>query len=159
MIAIRKMTKQDIPQVSKMMCTSYRWLGKQNDFTAQQVDFLVSKRGSIEIITDESKSQGYLVACTDGLIVGVAAVNANELAKLFVDPDRHNQGIGAMLFNSAQQSIIEAGHKEMILGVIGHSPIGFYQKMGMSLFDEKLLTDGAFAGCKTPLMRKVLLHA
>jgi len=31
--------------------------------------------------------------------------------------------------------------------------------MGMSKYGEKELDTGAFAGCKTPLMRKVLLHA
>ncbi len=159
MITIREMTKQDISQVSEMMCSCYRWLGKGNDFTEQQVDYLVSERGLIEMIRNESQSQIYLVACMNNTVVGVAAVKVNELAKLFVDPNCHSQDIGTMLFDSAEQIISKAGYKEMIVGVMARSAIGFYKKMGMSIFEEKTPEAGAFAGCKIPLMRKVLRHA
>ena len=159
MITIREMTIQDIVQVSEMMCSCYLWLGKENGFTAKQVDFLVSERGSVDTIKAESQSQIYLVAYMNGTVVGVAAVKANEVAKLFVDPNYHGQGIGATLFNSAEKIIIEAEHKEMIVGVMARTAIGFYEKMGMSIFDKKILETGEFAGCKTPLMKKGLLHA
>ena len=81
MIAIREMTKQDVVQVSDMMCSCYRWLGKENGFTAKQVDFLVSERGTIETIKAESQSQICLVACMNGAVVGTTAVKANEVAK------------------------------------------------------------------------------
>lgn len=159
MISVREMTNEDIPRVSEVMCCCYRWLGNESGFTVGQVDFLVSERGSMETIKAESQSQIYLVACMEGAVVGVAAVKANELAKLFVDPDCHGQGAGAMLFNAAEQIITEAGFAEMIVGVMATSAIGFYEKMGMSIFDEKNVKTGAFAGKKTPLMRKVLVHA
>ena len=159
MITIREMAIHDIVQTSEIMCSCYRWLGKRNGFTAKQVDFLVSERGSIETIEAESQGQIYLVACMNGEVVGMGAVKDNEVAKLFVDPDYHSQGIGVMLFNSAQQIITEAGYEEMIVGVMARSAIGFYEKMGMSIFDEKILKTGAFAGSKTPLMRKFLLSS
>ncbi|MBL7107450.1 MAG: GNAT family N-acetyltransferase [Phycisphaerae bacterium] len=86
-------------------------------------------------------------------------MKVNELAKLFVDPNCHSQDIGTMLFDSAEQIISKAGYKEMIVGVMARSAIGFYKKMGMSIFEEKTPEAGAFAGCKIPLMRKVLRHA
>ena len=159
MISVREMTNEDIPRVSEVMCSCYRWLGKASGFTVGQLDFLVAERGSVETIKAESQSQIYLVACINETVVGVAAVKANELAKLFVDPDCHGQGAGAMLFNWAEQIITDAMFKEMIVGVMASSAIGFYKRMGMSLFDEKIPETGAFAGCKTPLMRKVLVHA
>ena len=159
MISICEMTIQDISQVSEMMCSCYRWLGRENGFSDKQVEFLVSERGSPDTIKAESQSQTYLIACINGLIVGVVAVKANEVAKLFVDPAFHGQSIGSMLFNSAQKLIAKDKYEEMIVGVMAQSAIGFYKKMGMSKFDEKILQAGVFAGCKTPLMRKVLLHA
>ena len=158
MVVIREMTKQDIPQVSEMMCSCYRWLGKYNGFSEHQVVFLVSERGSMERIRTDSQSQFYLVACMDGSVVGMTAVNGNEVAKLFVNPNYHNQGIGTMLLNSAEQIISDAGFKEMIVGVMARSAVGFYEKMGMSVYDETILEEGAFSGCKTPLMRKILLY-
>ena len=114
---------------------------------------------TIETIKAESQSQTYLVACINGLIVGVVAVKANEVAKLFVDPAHHGQSVGLILFNSAEKIIAKGKYEELIVGVMAQSAIGFYEKMGMSKFDEKILQSGVFAGCKTPLMRKVLLHA
>jgi len=153
---IRKMKAEDIPGVSEVLCSCYRWLGKHNAYTDQQVEFLVSQRGSMETIKAESQSQRYLVACRNGRILAVAAIKDNELAKLYVDPTCHGQGIGAMLFHSAEQTILAAGYEEMIVGVMARSAIGFYEKMGMSIFGEKILETGAFAGCKTPLMKKDL---
>lgn len=84
------------------------------------------------------------------------AVNGNEIAKLFVEPDCHSLGIGAKLVDSAEKIIVEAGYKELIVGVMASSAIGFYEKMGMSQFDEKIIENGAFAGCKIPIMKKNL---
>jgi len=153
---IRKMTAEDIPDVSEVLCSCYRWLGKHNTYTDQQVEFLVSQRGSMETVKVESQSQMYLVASKNGRIMAVAAIKDNELAKLFVDPAYHGQGIGSMLFRSAEHTILAAGFEEMIAGVMARSAIGFYEKMGMSIFGEKIPETGAFAGHKTPLMKKVL---
>ncbi len=158
-IIIQRMTPDNIPAVSKLNCSCYRWLGKKNGFTAEQIEFLVSVRGSIETIASESHSQIYLIACINDTIVGIAAVKDNEVAKLFVDPECHSLGIGEKLFNVAQKIIVENGYNEMIAGVIAQSAIGFYEKMGMFKYGEKELNTGAFKGCKVPLMRKTLINA
>ena len=150
---------QDVVQVSEMMCSCYRWLGRENGFSAKQVGFLVSERGSVETIKSESQNQVYLVASINGTVVGVAAVKANEVAKLFVDSNYHGQGIGTMLFDSAQQIITKGRYEEIIVGVMARSAIGFYEKMGMSKYGEKELDTGAFSGCKVPLMRKAVVNA
>lgn len=149
------MMTDDISRVSELMCLCYRWLGKHDKFTDAQVDFLVSERGSMETIKNESSSQIYMVACSNNIVVGMAAIKANEIAKLYVDTNYHRQGIGAMLFNAAEQLIGKNGHKEMIVGVMARSAIGFYEKMGMTLYDTKIVDTGAFAGYQAPLMKKI----
>ena len=151
------MLDKDIAKVSKIMCVCYKWLAKENNYTDQQIAYLLSERGSIGTIQAEAQSQLYFVAEMDGHIVGMAAVKGNEIGKLFIDPDYHRQGIGTMLFDSAQRAIIETGYEEMIVGVMAPSAVGFYEKMGMSIFDEKIPRSGAFAGYKVPLMRKVFI--
>ena len=136
------------------MCSCYRWLGQNNQCTEEQVDFLVSQRGSVKTIQAESQSQIYLVACIDDTIVAVAAVKANELTKLFVDPDYHHRRIGTSLFESAQSAVQKAGHKEIITGVMADSAIGFYEKMGMAVFNYTISKTKVFSGYKIPIMKK-----
>ena len=156
-IYILRMTPDNVPAVSELNCSCYRWLGNKNGFTVEQIEFLVSVRGSVETITSESQSQIYLIACINDTIVGIAAVKGNEIAKLFVDPECHSQGIGAKLFNAAQKVIVENGYNELIVGVMARSAISFYEKMGMAKYSEKELNSGAFSGCIVPLMRKTLV--
>jgi ribosomal protein S18 acetylase RimI-like enzyme len=158
MITIREMKIEDIIQVSELMCSCYRWLDRENDFSDVQIAFLIAERGSVDRITTDSQSQTYLVACMDNLVLGVVAVNGNEIAKLFVDPAYHRQGIGTKLCNSAQQIITDSGYEDMIVGVMAHSAVGFYEKKGMSKYCEKVLDAGAFSDCKVPIMRKILIN-
>jgi ribosomal protein S18 acetylase RimI-like enzyme len=156
MITIRKMETNDIPCVSELMCSCYRWLGGENNFSDGQIDFLVSDRGSVDRITIESQKQVYLVAFLNRCVVGVVAINANEVAKLFVDPDYFGQGVGTELLCSAERIIADGCYKEMVVGVMAQSAIGFYEQRGMIKYREKKLKTGAFSGCKIPMMRKPL---
>jgi ribosomal protein S18 acetylase RimI-like enzyme len=158
-IVIRRMVTDDIGRVSELNCGCYSWLGEKNGFTTDQVDFLLTQRGNIETIAKESKSQVYLVVCINDTIAGMTAVNGNEIAKLFVNPNYHRKGIGTKLFNAAEKIMAGAGYNEMIAGVMACSAIGFYEKMGMSKYGEKESGAGAFAGYKIPLMRKVIVNA
>ena len=154
MVLIRKMGEEDIGQVSEVMCSCYRWLGRVNGYMEGQIDYLLSERGSVATIRSESQGQKYLVACLNDVIVGVAVLKGNEVAKLYVDPEFHGQGIGRALFESAEQVIIEGGFEDVIVGVHGQSAIGFYEKMGMSVFETKVVIEGVFSGCEVPVMRK-----
>ncbi len=156
MVLIREMGVADIGRISEVVCSCYSWLGERNGYTGEQVDYLLRERGSVETIQVESQEQRYLVACVNGAIVGVAGVKGNELAKLYVDPEYHGQGVGRVLFESAEMAIIKGGFDDMIAGVIGRSAFGFYEKMGMSVFETKLVKEGAFRGCEVPVMRKCL---
>ena len=153
---MREMIVEDIVRASEVMCACYRWLGERNGYTDAQVDYLLSERGSVETIRNESQEQKYLVALVNDVIVGVTAVKGNEVAKLYVDPEYHGHGIGRALFESAERVIIEGGLEDMITGVIGGVAVGFYEKMGMCVFETKVVEEGVFSGYEVPLMRTCL---
>ena len=152
-VSVRKMVADDISRVREVMCSCYQWLGEVEGWTKEQVEFLLTERGDVETILAESKEQIYLVACVCDKIVGMAAVNGNEIAKLFVDPAYHGQRIGSSLFETAKREVIKGSFEEMIVGVMARCAIGFYEKIGMKIYCYKDIDRGAFAGSKTPLMK------
>lgn len=156
MVSVRKMAEQDIQRVSKIMCNCYQWFGEHEQYTEEQIDFLVSKRGSVKTIKVESQNQLYLVACMGNDVVGIVAVKDDEITKLYVDPKHHRQGIGAVLFKAAERVIIEAGYEELVVGVMATSAVGFYRVMGFVEVGHKVSETGGCSGREVVLMKKTL---
>jgi ribosomal protein S18 acetylase RimI-like enzyme len=136
-ILIRTMTDKDIPAVSELLCTCYKWLADVEGFPKEFADYLLINRGSVKTIKRESENQRYLVACHGADIVGIVSIKNDEITKLYVDPNRHRQGIGKALFNAAEKYITKDGFKQIILGVLGNSPVPFYKSMGMLINGRK----------------------
>jgi len=156
MVSVRKMKPDEAAAASEVMCECYRRIGAKCGYSKEQVAYLVEERGAKKTVEKESKNQTYLVACEGEKLVGVAAVNGNELAKLFVAPVRHKQGIGSLLFRAAENVVKQNGHNEMIVGVMFEDAVGFYEKLGMTRFGTKLPDGGVFEGFEVKLLRKRL---
>ena len=152
---IRPMSESDEPEVSRILCACYRLLGRIEDLSPEGVEFLLSKRGSLESIQRESVDQTFLVAELEQRIVGIVAVDGSVVAKLYVDPPYHGRGIGAALFRAAEALIRQGGYDHFTLGS-SPSAVGFYQTMGASVTGRKYLTRGPLAGHHPVLMRKQL---
>jgi ribosomal protein S18 acetylase RimI-like enzyme len=147
------MEKNDLTAVSGLLCECYRWLGEQGGCTQNQVEFLVSTRGSLDCVTRESETETYLVACRAREVVGVAAVSGNEITKLYVSPACHRQGIGARLLTAAESIIRDSGHGRLMLGAF-RSAVPFYRAMGLSVMGRRTCTPAALAGLYMVLMQK-----
>ncbi len=155
-ILIRTMTDKDIPAVSMLLCTCYKWLAEIEGFPKEFNDFLLTKRASIDTIKRESENQQYLVACHGDEIVGMVAVKNDEIAKLYVDPNRHRQGIGKKLFDTAEALIAKEGFNQIILGVLGKSAIAYYKSMGMLIVGRKKSRLKCYPQGEIVLMKKEL---
>jgi len=150
------MKPDEAAAASEVMCECYRRIGEKRGYNDEQIAYLVGERGAKKTVEKESKNQTYLVACEGEKVVGVAAVNGNEVAKLFVTPDRHRQGIGSGLFHAAEDVVKRNGYDEMIVGVMFEDAVGFYEKLGMTRFGTKLPDGGVFRGFEVKLLRKKL---
>jgi ribosomal protein S18 acetylase RimI-like enzyme len=152
---IRPMEEEDLPAVSALLRRCYRWLAGPEGYAPAQVEFLVTERGSAETARRESREQTWLVACEDGGVCGLVAVAGNEVARLYVGPDRHRRGIGASLLAAAEAVVARAGHDTMSLGT---TPLTapFYERLGMTVAGRRPHATGVFAGRETVLMEKAL---
>jgi ribosomal protein S18 acetylase RimI-like enzyme len=154
-VTIRDMREQDLPAVCQLLCACYRLLGRLEKLSPQQVEFLLSKRGSLESVSREWRRQLYLVACAGDTILGVVAVRANEITKLYVDPLHHGKGVGRALFHAAEASIRKAGFAELYLGA-ATSAVPFYQAMGAGVAGHRSHQSGPLSSRRVTVMRKHL---
>jgi N-acetylglutamate synthase-like GNAT family acetyltransferase len=148
------MREADIADVSELLQECYRWLGKREGFTAPQTDFLLTKRGSPEVVRRESEAQDYMVAEDGGEIVGMVAVSMDTITKLYVRPDLFGTGIGRQLYEAAEALIRSTRQPRVFLGAFP-SAVPFYQHMGLEVVGSKVVT-GAMAGVVVTLMEKDL---
>ena len=153
MIPIVRMVECHHARVLDILSACYHWLGIQEGWSIEQIEWMISDRASMEIISQESKVQDWVVALRDGLVVGLAAVKGNGLAKLYLDPAYHRQGIGTKLFRAAEQMIREAHHREMTLGSTDTS-VPFYKAMGMYVVRRQPSKAEVFSGREVVIMKK-----
>lgn len=149
------MTDEDVAAVSGIVCAGYNWLARLEGFSPDEIAHLTSERGSAEAISAQRQICLFMVAEIDGLIVGVVSVHANEISKLYVDPNVGGQKVGTALFNAAEKRIIGEGFSEIRLGAFP-SAAGFYKAMGMELVGSRASTRGPLTGRTTLLFRKTL---
>ncbi|MBI4578139.1 MAG: GNAT family N-acetyltransferase [Planctomycetes bacterium] len=156
---IRPMTEDDVAEVAALLRACFGWLADREGFTAEQRAFLVGPRSSAETIRTESKTRPHLVACQGGAIVGFVTVNGRQIARLYVHPRYHRQGVGKALFEAAEAMIRAAGHGEMIVGALVDDAVAFYRAMGMSVAGHELYEPHIFLGRRVTLLAKNLLRS
>jgi GNAT superfamily N-acetyltransferase len=149
------MTPDDHKRVSEIVCRCYHWVAERDGFTPDQVQRLIAARGTVATLRDEAQRQAYFVASNGRTVVGIAALHHNEITRLFVDPARHGQGVGRLLYEMAEHTIREAGYPELILGAF-QAAVPFYEAMGMSVEARRIAIAGPLAGHTVTVMRKRL---
>lgn len=155
-LTIRDMREQGCAEVSRVVCASFGWAARREGHAPEQIARYFAQRGCREAIREQFTEYRCLVARRGESIVGMAAVKANELTKLYVDPRLHGQGIGRALFAAAERIIRQGGHGELVLGAAFRSCIPFYEAMGMSVADEGRISSGPLEGRPRAYMVKRL---
>lgn len=153
---IEPMTAADIPEVATLLQACFHWLADREGFNATQRAFLTGERSSEQAVRDESRTRPHIVARQDGAILGMAAVKGHQLARLYVDPKVHRQGVGRALFNAAEGMIRQDGHCEMTVGALVAGAAAFYQSMGMQVTGSVEYEPTIFPDRKVTLLRKRL---
>lgn len=153
-IMIRGIEINDYPDVSRMVCASFKWGAEREPYSPEQIESYFRERGSVEAITEQFKAYQTLVACIDGQIRGMVSIKDNEITKLYVDPKAFRLGIGRRLFEAAEELIRNAGYSEFFLGTIFRTNHVFYEAMGMCRTSEKTVSKGPFKGTKTTIFTK-----
>ncbi len=156
-IELRAMTRQDCPEMSRVICASFAWAGKREGLSSEDMDSYVQKRGSESAIRDQCNDYRFWVAIMGGRICGMVAVEENEITKLYIDPAIQRHSVGRMLFELAERIVAQGGHADLTAWAAFDSAIPFYEKMGMSAAGRKFDILGKNQGTNTMLMKKSLV--
>lgn len=141
--------------MSQIVCAGYRWLAEREGFTQEELNRLITQRGSEQAIRSQSLAYRFLVATKADLVVGAVAIKKNEVTKLYVDSEFHRQGIGRTLFRAAEEIIAGDGHKELFLGAFPSS-VPFYEAIGLRISSTQVKHCGLLAGRQCAIMKKAL---
>ena len=156
-VNIAPMTDADLDEVSALLRACFNWLADREGFTPAQRAFLTGERSSVETVREESKTRPHLVARDDdGTLLGMAAIRGNELARLYVDPRFHGQGVGSKLFDAAEVMIRDAGFTEMTVAALVESAAAFYRARGMHEIGRQPYEPEIFLGREVVLLAKAL---
>jgi ribosomal protein S18 acetylase RimI-like enzyme len=153
-ILIRGIEAYDYPEVSRLVCTSFKWGAEREPYSPDQIDHYFTERGSVEAITEQFKEYQTLVAIKKKQIWGMVSIKDNEITKLYVDPEAFRLGIGRRLFEAAEDIIRKSGYPEIFLGSIFETSRPFYEAMGMLQTSEKTITTGPFKNATAKIFKK-----
>jgi ribosomal protein S18 acetylase RimI-like enzyme len=158
-ILIRPLREAEIPAVCRLLRTCYEHVGRREGLTRRQIDWIIEQRAAEHCVRSESREQHYLVATTDwrgeSTIVGMAAIRADEITRLYVAPDHHRRGVGRLLFAAAEELIRQSGHERLVLGTM-QGTVGFYESMGAGVEGTKPYRAEVLQDREVVLMRKEL---
>ena len=155
-VILREMQDEDISAISRVVCDSFEWGAKREGWSADRIEEYSLRRGCERAIREQFHEYRWQLACSGGSVLGVVAVRGNEIAKLYVSPDRMREGIGTALFGAAEEMIRCEGHRELVLGAVFDSSIPFYESVGMAKVGRKSVVLGTARGADAMIMKKPL---
>lgn len=152
---VRAMGTHDLKKVSQLLRDAYGYLADREGFTEEERERLFEMRGSEEALADQMRAYKILLLEREGVLAGVLAMQGNEIAKLFVDPEHVGTGIGRILFEMAVRFSARSGHDDVIVGSTPHGA-PFYETMGMMEVERLTATEGPLPGREIVILRKPL---
>lgn len=152
LLNIRRANQGDAKDIAKTQVGSWRttYKGIVND------DYLDNMEPKDRVEMWEQgvrQSKVYVIEDDSGAIVGFASGGPHD-SKDFAEYDselyaiylyQENQGLGGgkMLFNAVINDLVEKGHKNMMVGVLGENPAcQFYEKLGGEAIGEAMVEIG-----------------
>ncbi|MBN1517047.1 GNAT family N-acetyltransferase [Candidatus Sumerlaeota bacterium] len=149
------MDSQNAAAVSRLLAACYVFLAERQGFSDAQLRRLLNERAAENQIQKSSQEYERFVAVTGGEIAGFVGVEGNEVAELFVAPERQGQGVGRRLFHHAEWLISSRGHRTLTVHTTGYA-IPFYLAMGMHIVAEMPCSYGPLEGWTLTYLEKAL---
>lgn len=148
------MRDEEVGEVAAILRACFHQIADREGFDPRQRAFLTGERSSEQAVREESRTRPHLVAREGGSVLGMAVVNGNQLARLYVAPVLHRRGVGRALFEAAERLIRENGHIQMTVGAWVDSAVAFYRAMGMEVAGETEYEPGLFPNRRVVLLIK-----
>ncbi len=152
---VRPMTESDDRAVSELVGLCWRQIAEAAVINERQLEAILRERCRTEHAAALRERFNCHVADVGGQIKGFLALSGYSVEELWVRPESQRQGIGAALFQYAEQSANEAGHGKVSVATTRYA-VPFYEGCGMRAVGKRTVTFGPLAGEDLILLEKVL---
>ena len=126
-IKIRDFTKADAEAASYMITRNLLEINCR-DYPIKVIEFMKSLY-TAEYLIDIMEQRNMIVAHDESEVIGISALEDNLIYTVFVNPDYHGKGIGAMLMKEIENYALSKGINHVIL-YASLSAYEFYSKLG-----------------------------
>lgn len=101
---------------------------RAKSFSSEIIEQL-QKQASVKDIKEMAQKKQVYIAEFDNIIVGLAALDGNEVSMVYTDPDLHKKGIGRLLMDYVESEAEQKGYQkiDVTASALDH---GFYKKLG-----------------------------
>jgi len=128
------MLESDVELVGRIIADCYRALAPRESYTESELRGLLAGCSPQAVRQRYAQYDAY-VADNDGQVVGVVAIEGNEIAEMFVRADAQGRGIGTLLVNVAEDAILSAGHDKV--RVWSATAPRFYERLGYDILERR----------------------
>jgi GNAT superfamily N-acetyltransferase len=130
---VRRFSPDDAAQLSRLIVQNLQ-LVNIRDYSREAIDALILSYTPERI--RHTAEHSYTVVCADGEnIVGTATLDGDRVRNVFVEVDRHGQGIGRNLMGEIEAHALDNQLRRICL-LTGLTGEGFYQKLGYVTIDH-----------------------
>jgi N-acetylglutamate synthase-like GNAT family acetyltransferase len=150
---IRVIKEKDTPAVANLTADCYRALATREQYTKDELSGLLAQCGE-EAICRQYHDFTAFVAEQDGVVVGVVAIERNEIAQLFVSPTIQGRGIGSGLVAAAEAHMLSSGYAKA--RAWSATAPTFYVRIGYAVTERKVCGGGPLKGRPLIVLDKVL---
>ncbi|MDD5708578.1 MAG: GNAT family N-acetyltransferase [Kiritimatiellae bacterium] len=151
---VRTMLEADVPAVATITSDCYRALARREQYTTDELSALLAECASEEAVRRRYRGFAAFVAEQDDAVVGVVAIERNEVAQLFVSPVFQGRGTGRRLLAAAEAAIMNSGCRTS--RVWSASAPGFYEKVGYGVTEKRVCAGGPLKGRPLVVLDKIL---
>lgn len=159
-VAIRPAEKDDLQSLTDLAIQSFRVTYEahndpdvfeaylRSSLTVENLRRELTDADNVFLVAHESSSGnilGYAKLRQSDPGPGVEDQNAIEIERIYADPARIGQGIGAALMQACLDASLQLGHQTIWLGVWkpNERAIGFYEKWGFKIVGEYFFRMGS----------------
>jgi len=139
----RRMLESDVESAGQIIADCYRTLAPRESYTESELRGLLAGC-SPEAIRQRYAQYDAYVADNNGQVVGIIAIERNEIAELFVRPDAQGRGIGTLLVNVAEEVMLSSGHDKV--RVRSATAPRFYERLGYDILQRRRCDRGPLKG-------------
>lgn len=138
-LSIRQANENDCVEIGRLYYETVRTINAK-DYTEKEIEIWSGLGKKLEVWKRKVSEQYFLVAVSDGMIVGISSIENNGyLDFMYVHKDYQRRGIAKRLLEGIEKKAIEQSNVE-IWAYVSITANPFFEKNGYVFEGEKIIT-------------------